>query len=433
MKPLAIFPLLYLLFVLHKRDWRHAYVFGLIPPLLLLPNYYTWKLPGIPVFTFHNYLWVVLAVVMFQGKERKLYRFHWMDLIIVVHVLWYFLSELTMKNYADAQNLVVLRAMAILLPYLLGRAIGSHNGLLCSTLLMMGVVGAFIGTVSPYEARMGINPFDDFLRRNWGGAIPWDGALYRGGIRRVAGPFAHAICHGFYFSLVLPFVLWLLSTGAVKNRWLKIWIVFGCILGLLTPLSRGPILGTLLAIGTMFMGWTKARVPVFATAILVGTFGGILVAPKVIEYVSITRADAKTPEQETAAYRNEMLINYLDMCNVEPMWGFGKDNFPVVKNQKSIDNQYLFLTLSHGYPSAITFFLAMLVPALVMIPKLFRRHPSDPLGRLGWTGVGMMFGAIFTQLTVFAGTQTVEVLYTLSGVVVETNRRLATEPKPRIR
>ena len=423
MQAVVILPTLFVLWMLKQRGFREALVFVLIPALLLLPNYYIWKLPGIPQFSFHNYMFVVLGAALVLGRERRLYRFQLLDLVVLFHVLWMAVSEFEMKGFADAQNLFALRAMSILVPYAIGRAVGGHNGLMVGTLMMLAVVGAGIGWVSPYEARMGRNPFD-FWRDIWPTSVPWDGVLYRNGLRRVSGPFAQPICQGFYFSMMIPFIWWMNDQRLIASRKLRIVIMGGAIVGLMASLSRGPILGAILSVGFIWLGWQKARVAVFTTAILVGAFGTAMVIEDVVAYISVTRGEARTPEQETAAYRNEMLQNYLEVVDEKPVYGFGKDGFPVVKGQKSIDNQYLFLSLSHGLPAAISFLLMMLLPALWLIPMLLRLPPGDPLGRLGWVGAGVQLGAIFTQVTVFSGPQTVEVLMLLLGITVEIARRI---------
>lgn len=423
MQPIVVLPFLAVLVMLARRGFREALVFTALPALLLLPNYYIWKLPGIPQFNFHNYMFLALGAALLLGREKSLYRVHALDAIVLFHVAWMTISEFETKGFADAQNLFVLRTMSITLPYVIGRAVGSHNGLLVGTLMMLALVGAGIGWASPYEARMGRNPFD-FWRDIWPTSVPWDGVLYRSGLRRVSGPFAQPICQGFYFSMMIPFIWWLNDQRLIADRRIQWFAMGGSIVGLALSLSRGPIMGAVMSVGIIWLGWQKARLAVFTAAILIGGFGTAMIIEDAIAYVSVTRGEARTPEQETAAYRNEMLDNYLEVVDEKPTYGFGKDNFPVVKGQKSIDNQYLFLSLSHGLPAAISFLLMMLVPALWLIPKLLRLPPGDPLGRLGWVGASVQLGAIVTQVTVFSGPQTVEVLLLLLGITVEIGRRI---------
>ncbi|MEM7309050.1 MAG: hypothetical protein AAF682_20370, partial [Planctomycetota bacterium] len=167
---------------------RRAFLWIVLPSLLLLPNYYVWKLPGIPRFDFHNYL-LLVAVGGFVWTRRGLPRFHPIDLLLVLYVVLVTGSELSNKAFGEARNLWALTCMGMVAPYLLGKWLAEDPRLLVSTCAVLVLVGAFVGAASVYEARMGANPFD-FWRSRWAGPVPWDGALYRAGIRRVAGPFA---------------------------------------------------------------------------------------------------------------------------------------------------------------------------------------------------------------------------------------------------
>ena len=107
--------------------------------------------------------------------------------------------------------------MGVIAPYLIAKITARHNGWLCGHLTVVCMLGAFIGIVAPYEARLGTDPFD-FWRRLWPGGVPWDGALYRFGLRRVAGPFAHPIAQGFFFSMIIPCVWWLMDRELLRGK-----------------------------------------------------------------------------------------------------------------------------------------------------------------------------------------------------------------------
>ena len=270
---------------------------------------------------------------------------------------------------------------------------------------------------------MGRNPFD-FLRPWWPDPSPWSGALYRFGLRRTAGPFAHPICQGFFYSMILPPGVWLWDRKLKARRLSMALPLVGCLFGLVLAGSRGPWIGTFLALSILGVGWLRSRVQVA----IVGAFGAVLVAiltmDAAIAYVSVSRGEATTKTRETAAYRNEMLQNYVDVVKEKPWTGFGKNAIPVVKGQKSIDNQYLFLSLMHGLPSAIVFALLMILPALALLLQLANLPHSDPLGRLGWAFVGLLAGALVTQCTVFAGTQTTPILHLFEGMAIGLASRL---------
>jgi len=422
----VLLPTVIAIAVAYQRGFRDALIYVALPAMLLLPGYYYLELPGIPEANFWNFTLTAVFAALVFGSDRRLYRFHWFDLVVLAYILWTFNSEYYNKGFKDAQKLLSNQFMGILIPYVIGRVLATRNGLLVSFIAMIAILGAFIGFVSPYEARMGVNPFD-FWRKFWPVWVGWDGALYRNGLRRVAGPFAHPICHGFFFSMTIPLILWLRDQKLLSGRLGRFVIPIGNFLGMATAGSRGPILGYIVGYAAMRIGWARARV-----AIAVGLIASTLVASVflydvVAGYVSVSRGKATTATQETAAYRKELLDNYLEVLDERPYVGFGRNRIPVIRGQWSIDNQYLFLALVHGYPAAYLFLACMLGPILLLFSYLMRIDPDHPIGRLAWAVLGSVLGAILTQVTVFAGTQTEQVLAILEGIAIGLVLRLRTE------
>ncbi len=405
------------------RGARSAIVGVLLPSLVLLPAYYVWKLPGIPVVTFHNYLVALGPVALISARITTGVRPALTDLLVLTGAMCAISSEWGNANLHEAKNLAAMMFMLGLAPYWIGRLVASSDGLLVACIGVVVMLGAGVGFASVFEARMGSNPFD-FWRGRWPGSVPWDGALYRAGIRRCAGPFAHPICAGFFFSMLIPLWAWLADRKLPFRSLQRVLLGSGLLLGLLTSVSRGPMLGAMVGVLIMRLGWSRWRLPIAAVALATGLLGSVLAADKVEGYLSVTRGDAKTESQETAAYRTEMLVNYLEVVREEPWQGFGRYQVPVVKGQKSIDNQYLFLTLQYGLPHAVLFLLALLTPACLLAWRLAWAPVTDPHGRLGWAIVGLLFGAIGTLTTVFAGTQTAQILLLMQGMAVTLTGRI---------
>ena len=259
--------------------------------------------------------------------------------------------------------------------------------------------------------------------------VPWDGALYRAGIRRVAGPFAHPICHGFFFSMAIPVLFSLIKAGLPTNKAWRWFLLGGTSLGLLCSVSRGPIAGTIIALGFAWLGTRKNRGLVIGLSCLCALLVAPLIASGASKYLSVSRGEATTESQETAAYRKEMLENYLEVVRERPVVGFGRYQIPVVKGQKSIVNQYLFLTLTHGLPHAILFLALMAFPIMGLVARSGLRARGSVTDVLAWGVGGALLGAIFTQTTVFAGTQTAQVLHLLSGVAVTLGQGASTRTR----
>ncbi len=424
--PLAIFVLVAL-----RRGVERAFVWVGLPALLLLPNYYTYKLPGIPRFDFTCYVLLASAA----GMAWRTFRPSLFDLGVLFYVVLITAAEWSAKSAHEARNLFALSTMGILAPYVIGKCLARRREALLAVVAMIVALGALIGWLSPYEARMGANPFD-WLRGLWPHHVPWDGALYRGGFRRVAGPFAHPICHGFFFSFSIPLFLWLRRENPRLRGTTGKLLLAGNLLGLAFALSRGPILGLLITLWGITFGWTRRRALLVVLTGLVALVGVTVSFDAVTSYFEVTRGEATTESQETAAYRKEMLEAYWECVLEHPWLGFGKDQIPVLKGMKSIDNQYLFLSLTYGLPAAFVFLGLLLVPAgLASLQLLLRGRRQNADHDLQWVLAASLFGAILTQLTVFSGTQTTQVLFLVIGLLVgsrlETRGSRASSPETR--
>ena len=407
--------------------WRHgaarAFIFIVWPACLLLPSYYATKLPGVPLVNFHGYALLLVGGLYCWAHRAARPAWHIADALLILFVVWCACAEYMLKDYGQAQNRLAVLVMACAAPYAVGRWVARRDGHLWALLLVTVIVGAFIGIVSPWEARMGSNPFD-FWRSIWPTSVPWSGALYRSGLRRVAGPFGHPIFCGLFFSLVIPIGVWALRRACDMPKWVRWGMLAALVLGLLLSLSRGPIVGASIAVAVALMGRSKSRGQAFTWATLLVVILAALSADKIHTYVTIRRGDARTEAQESAAYRNEMLGRYVEIVEQKPLMGWGKNQIPVVKNLKSIDNQFLYLSLIHGYPASILWLLLTLVPCCALVRRLRAQPGTHPHPDLGWALVGALVGTLFTQVTVVAGTQTPVVLTMLMGISVTLAQRL---------
>ena len=407
-----------------RKGAARAFIFLVWPACLLLPSYYVLKLPGIPQVNFHGYALLLVGGMYCWMHRAARPRWHLTDGLILLFVLWCAFAEYMLKDYDAGQNRLVVLVMTYLVPYAVGRLMTQRAGHLWALLLVTVIVGAFIGTVSPWEARMATNPFDIWWRRIWPTSVPWTGSLYRGGLRRVAGPFGHPIFHGLFFSLMIPLGIWSLRRATDLGPWIRRGMLFALVLGLALSMSRGPLIGGAIAVAVALMGRSKVRGAAFTWAALAVLVLAALTAGSIHDYLTIRRGDARTPAQESAAYRNEMLGRYVEIVEQKPLLGWGKNQIPVVKNLRSIDNQYLFLTLIHGYPASVMWLLLLLLPVVALVRRLKFQPGAHPYPDLGWALVGAFAGTLFTQVTVVAGTQTPVILTMLMGIAISLSQRL---------
>ena len=141
-----------------------------------------------------------------------------------------------------------------------------------------------------------------------------------------------------------------------------------------------------------------------------------IILPKFIDYISVTRAEAKTVDQENAAYRKEMLDNYFIVIEKKPYWGYGRYTYPIINRQKSIDNEYLFIALTTGLVTLGIYILFMIWVMVILIRFISKRSWDDPNARLAWAILAGWIAAIFTQATVYGGIQTVHYFYMVAAL-----------------
>jgi hypothetical protein len=141
----------------------------------------------------------------------------------------------------------------------------------------------------------------------------------------------------------------------------------------------------------------------------------MLVVPKIIAYVNVTRATAETEDQRNAAYRKELLDNFDEVIAEKPYFGWGRFGVPVIKGLDSIDNEYLVIATASGY-TALYAYLSCIVWVLFRLTAFaIVTDPASKEGRLAWCLLAGVIAAAFTQTTVYAGTQTVQFFYMLMG------------------
>lgn len=418
MDKLIFVPMIISAGLLMTRDTRDVFILVFLPALTLLPTYFDTKLfAGIPEMTFWTAALIpILIAWMLRNFEG--YRFHWMDLVILLYVTTIFYSQWTNSHYKEAQKILYNNMMAIFFPYILVRAFGEDRQTVIRMIRMMTLLGAFIAIFNIIEFRLFTSYFDEILRRIWPRHVMWDTGMVmsRWGFKRAFGPFSHPIVAGYFFALVAPLSLWCYSQKLYYNLKIGKLVVFLNIIGIFVSISRAPILGFFLGLVIIFYGWSRNKAAIMSVLLVVSTILFLLIIPKFIEYASVTRATAETIEQRNVAYRKEMWEAYFEVVMERPYLGWGRFTIPSVRGMKSIDSEYLGVALASGL-IALGFYLFFLFGMLVRLLRYaYAGSPDDPWIRLTWCLVAGWVTAIFTQMTVYSGAQSVQYLFMLGGV-----------------
>ncbi|SCY30411.1 O-antigen ligase family protein [Desulfoluna spongiiphila] len=418
MDKIVLFPLIISALLLATRSPREVFILSFLPALTFFPAYFNVKVvSGVPELYFWSAALVpILGAWAMNGFDG--YDYHWMDLFIFAYVFAIFFAQWSNSTYKISQKIVFNNLMGICVPYMLVRSFAVDRTALVSLIRAMTVVGAVVAFFNALEFRMFINHFDEHLRRLWPTYVVWDTGMVmsRWGFKRALGPFSHPIVAGYVFALIAPLAIWCQNQGHYPTR-RKGQIIVGLnILGIFVSISRAPIIGFLLGLAVIYYGWNKNRATILTVVSVAGVLMLMVIVPKFIDYISVTRATATTEAQRNVAYRKEMWEAYSEVVMERPYAGWGRFNVPSVKGMKSIDAEYLGVALASGV-IALSFYLVFLFGMLIrMIIYAQKTAWDDPWGRLAWCLIAGWVCAIFSQATVYSGAQSVQYLYMLAGI-----------------
>lgn len=402
--------------MLMNREPKELFIYFFLPILTVMPTYFDTKVvPGFPELGFWSAVLLPIAFVWLFNKHAEGYRFSPVDLLILLHLVVVFSGQWHNSTYKEAQKVFYNDLTMRLLPFVMARAWFMDRDSRIRMFLVITITGAVVGFFLMYEMRMWVNIFDTFLRKIWPHSVPWEGFMKRGGLKRACGPFAHPICAGYFFTMFVPLAIWLWKNDYYKLRKHGMWIVLLSVGGGIASISRAPIIGIFLGFVLIWYGWQKSKtVPTMVIACML-ILVSIFIVPKAIAYINVTRATAETEDQRNAAYRNELMDNYKEIIEEKPLMGWGRFTVPVVKGQDSIDNEYLLITLQSGKAGLYAYLSAIV---WVLLRLIFYAANGDPEKReikLAWCFIASILTALFTQATVYAGTQTVQFFYILLG------------------
>jgi hypothetical protein len=186
--------------------------------------------------------------------------------------------------------------------------------------------------------------------------------------------------------------------------------------GLCITWVKGPQIGAFLAWLVFFVSRSKHPRANFRKAFIALLAVGVPVLIWFYSWISVGRAAAVTTNQETAAYRKELIDKYGVIVWHHAWYGWGLNSWPKVPGMPSIDNYYLLVALEHGLP-ALALFVAMVVLISVRLFKAgIKLAPRDPVNAsLSFTLLSIYVGVAFSLATAYLGENVFPVFYALSG------------------
>jgi len=421
-----LLPGLISLYFVIRGDAEKAFLRVYLPALLLLPAYYSCRLPHLLPITSAEAAMIPLAIAV-MIRPPSGWRFCRLDLWVLLYMVSLSISELLHERVMnDGIMLVLSGILSMLFPYIIGRLLIEPKLRLPTTKVFVTLI-LFLIPFGLYEYRMGFNPYA-IIGPKLLGIIPTWGLQIRGGRARVATSFSDAELAGIAFTVILTLNWWLVQINKMdrgKESRLGKWLskleskhIPGIILLalLLLTQSRGPFLGAALAYAILLIPKfknTKLASIVIASILIVGALG---IHAYLQKYTSgpITYDGTMSEQQASAAYRRLLLENYAPIIQEGGWLGWSYLSHPVVGNQVSIDNQFLLVQLGQGRLGLIIFILIGIETFFRLIKFTWTFKRQEDL-YFAFSLLAAMAAIWSTITTVYLGEQLPQITFLLLG------------------
>ena len=344
--------LFFTIYYLRRHSIADAVVNVYLLVFLLIPSFYGFRIPHLPGLNFGEaaLIPIVIALLARHGREWKFSR---ADIWMILFFGGAYYSELSHSGSAPAGLIGITDVLEGVLPYILGKMLLEQDGVRERFCRRYVYICFFVAVVSVWEFRMGRDLFITLESTLF--SQPDFGGQFRGGFIRIAGSFGGSIQAGTVLSIAWLMSMWLGVLDKSRGNERKHWglrqstiLSLGIAGGLIMTLSRGPIIGTIVAYFIARVGKAKnmGRTAVITTVLLavVGTIGVI----QLKQYTSGSLFAAKTQEQMNAIYRRLLLDEYKPYIEKGGFFGYGVVDRPVVPGMFSIDNAFLNIQLLQG-------------------------------------------------------------------------------------
>ncbi|MEO6924673.1 MAG: O-antigen ligase family protein, partial [Acidobacteriaceae bacterium] len=420
MQLVTLLPMFACIWVLYRKNTQTAFLWVVLPCLLLTPSYFSMILRPLPGLTMIecSVLPVMVAIVIFGGLR-------WRPSLMDVWVILFLVSA----GYGDKQVGKSTQAIftwfagtiTFLGFYMAGKMLIEQTGFRNKVVRLFVLLVAFSSIVSSFEYFFRSNPYSRF----WSHFYPSQYAPFttqiRWGFGRMAGLFGQSEIAGIVMATAWLFALWIGRTNFQEDYYavrpksvfvrgkLLLWATF---VALFMTQARGPWIGA--AMGLCVANIGRAQRPLLRAFVVVALLIGVGIPVYTLgkDYIAGPRKNYGS-EKETAQYRAQLIDNYIPVAQRGGAWGYGL-NFPQMGGQDSIDNEYLLVWLTQGWVglSALVLILAhtllTLIVAAVRASTTRERH-------FALTMIGILVTLGFTISTVYLGGQTPSLLFLLVG------------------
>jgi hypothetical protein len=406
---IAYLPGFWVYYVAQNQSITKAFIWVYIPTLLLLPDYFYAITPGLPDPTFNQTASAALfAAFLMQGSPG--YRFSFTDLVVGFYAFAVSFSEFLASGYSDAQNLMFTELTSVFFPYLFAKSLIEPFGLRYDFAKSIVLCLSVVFVMNLYENKMGYNLWNVYLGMFFPGqGLGWI-TTFRFGLARAAGPYGHCLVDGVIMAVGYRFQRWLQWSDAWPYKMKQLaWVPFFTpaqfftlmiLGGVVSTFGKGQWLAGIVAAGIVIIGRSKKRAAAMTAVLSVMIFVGIPLLIAFLKYASVGRENAADDNQETAAYRYELVTEYMDVANEKFWWGWGLMHWPEIHGFESIDNHFLLTYLNHGF-IAVTLLLGIIFG---MMGRLVIHGMSQPIAEPRGSSLAFTLAAMFLMYLIAVAT-----------------------------
>jgi hypothetical protein len=423
---IILVPALFSLWIVCHHSPQRALFSIYIPVLLLLPDYFSLPIRGLPDPTFSQSAILPIGIaISLSAITKKSWKYSYLDAAVGSYVLWAFMSDWHDVSYSDAQNLLFDQLMSAVFPYMAAKMLIEPFGLRARIARRIVWLVFIVAVVSVYEFRMGDSLFRPALAGFFPGQkVGWFTQI-RWGFGRVAGPYGHAILMGGIVAIALLLQAWLSRSRQWEPgfRWLPglpiskpVILLYGLLMGSIMTGSRGPWLGVICGFALASIGTAHPparRLLLVIVLLAVMGIAGYFIGKDYIAGAHL--ASGSNPEAESAAYRALLIDQYEDVALQRSVWGWGRATWPKLGGMTSIDNHYLFMALEEGMIGAGIFVLMLLTCAARLLRRCLSKSVDSEERVFQATMFGIIMAVAVTISTVFLGSQLYPLLFFFLG------------------
>lgn len=421
---ILLIPCLLALFLVLRGRLTEAFLSLYLPAMILLPNYYVYRPPHLPLFAVSEWTAIPIGVASLVRllKHRRLVV---MDFLILAFLTSITLSEVLAEPAAIAKDGMEFAIASLVCPtlvYVLGRELIEPAFRLVTTQRIIFLT-LLLAPFALFEWRMGQNLFSIIGSRVFN--FPAPVLQIRGGHGRAAMSFTDAEIAGIAFGMFASLNAWLAYVTRKGGgsrfppffaRMEKFHVPGAILLGyvLLTE-SRGPLLGLGAAYLVLQIPRFRNQKIAAVCVALVLCAGYIGVQHYIQNYVSGKNPNAELGEQQSSVqYRLEMQKAYAPLVKRGGWLGYGLLGHPTVGGFRSTDDEFLLVQLGQGRLGLLIFILIEIECFRSLLFKLWRM-PSPEDRAFVCSMIAAMTVFWYTITTVYMGEQLPQVAFLFIG------------------